>query len=694
MIIRAKSLDFRAFCTRSKAWGRPYENLKLNPKKELPLLTTEDGTQCATKQDSINALLKAKFPRAETHQPPMPSGSDGCGVPAPAPQITEDDVQEQLRRTSTKKAPGIDRISVIAIKALHHYHPSILPALFTACLVNGYFPKQWRHARVVFIPKPGKDPTLTDSYRPISLLSTIGKVLERLINEEITSNTQLCEQQHGFRKGIGTEIAINKVLTAFNNTARQHPLTALILLDIKGAFDHAQWPTIMSCLASSHVPQYLVRTIGSWMSERTAKCEHEEIAIERGCPQGSVLGPALWNLQYDTIIKKLAEKYLHVTVYADDTAIILAANSIGEFENEVCLAIQRTNEHLEHIGLKLNIDKTEVLVSNTLPRNQKYVNGRYVEPKFAVDGNAPIRPSRRVKYLGVYIDEKLNFRSHLTYLEEKAKKILPLLATTMRNTYGYSFYARKIMIQACIHSLFYYCSTIFYHRLKISSNARLIEGIERKANIIVTRAYRDVNGGVARIVAGSPPLAAKISERSIKWLHVHGFEIKDWAHLTKPTLNPDGGLSIANQPISEGELYKKWSEDSIQKWSAEWAENKCGEWTHQLFPTIVARIKTHLIPDFWSTQAITGHGVFKSYLRKRARTPTDRCPCGYDSESPQHVFQECLRFTSGRPPDWSSTDFYHLTYMRAVVKKLWYIENPAFQNSTTAGQEARRGPGP
>ena len=66
-----------------------------------------------------------------------------------------------------------------------------------------------------------------------------------------------------------------------------------------------------------------------------------------------------------------------------------------------------------------------------------------------------------------------------------------------------------------------------------------------------------------------------------------------------------------------------------------------------MFPTINARLRTEFVPNFWSTQALSGHGVFKTYLKKRARATTDECPCGFDAETPEHVFLECLRLTQG-----------------------------------------------
>jgi len=178
-------------------------------------------------------------------------------------------------------------------------------------------------------------------------------------------------------------------------------------------------------------------------------------------------------------------------------------------------------------------------------------------------------------------------------------------------------------------------------------------------------------------MAAEAPLALQIVERSVVWLLRKGRAVPDWGHLD-PVEDSDEGLTHNNHPITPLEVKKLWKANTLRKWEEEWAECEHSAWTHTLFPTIKSRLETGLRPDFWTSQAITGHGVFRAYLKSRGRTDDDACPCGYGTESAEHALMECPRFTEGRPPDWTRVTPDHLQYMRRVVVRLWKKENPLF----------------
>ena len=179
--------------------------------------------------------------------------------------------------------------------------PELLASLFTACLTMGYFPTAWREGNAVFIPKPGKEPCNANSYRPLTLLSCLGKTYERaldwLLTEHYSTYNPLNHAQFGFRKGIGMEEALHSAIAKIKRSKANHKLTATISLDIKGAFDHAEWPIILTNLAKAGLPHFLLKNIENYFTEWTVDCNGSpKITLERGCPQGSVLGPTLWNL--------------------------------------------------------------------------------------------------------------------------------------------------------------------------------------------------------------------------------------------------------------------------------------------------------------------------------------------------------------------------------------------------------------
>ena len=103
-------------------------------------------------------------------------------TPASEPELTNpDEVQEAIRSLKVNKAPGPNGIPNRALKHLPQRAVSLLVRIFNAVLLTHHFPPMWKHARVISILKPGKDPILPSSYRPISLLDTIGKLFEKIL---------------------------------------------------------------------------------------------------------------------------------------------------------------------------------------------------------------------------------------------------------------------------------------------------------------------------------------------------------------------------------------------------------------------------------------------------------------------------------------------------------------------------------
>ena len=121
-----------------------------------------------------------------------------------------------IKLLPTNKVPGPDCICNQALKALNWHHPTILPSLFTVCLTPGHYPVSWRSGWVVFVPKPGKDLYVADGYRPITLLSTLGKTFEKILNTRIVEHYNEVRPHHqrqfGFHKGIGMEEAVHQAV--------------------------------------------------------------------------------------------------------------------------------------------------------------------------------------------------------------------------------------------------------------------------------------------------------------------------------------------------------------------------------------------------------------------------------------------------------------------------------------------------
>lgn len=147
------------------------------------------------------------------------------------------DVREIIKRLPPAKAPGPDGITNTALKYLPPLAITTLCNIFTSCLRLSYFPKVWKIASIIMIPKPQKIHNIPSNYRPISLLSTLSKVFERIILQTLQKHFKPRPEQHAFRFGHSTTTQLVKLTDEIATNLNNKKHTAAIILDVEKAFD-------------------------------------------------------------------------------------------------------------------------------------------------------------------------------------------------------------------------------------------------------------------------------------------------------------------------------------------------------------------------------------------------------------------------------------------------------------------------
>lgn len=157
-----------------------------------------------------------------------------------------------IKILATKKAPRPDRLCNRTLKALNMAKLTVLPALFSAHLCLGCFPITWREGTTPIRLKPGEDLSNVDSYQPLILLSSLGKVYERILNKLLkahySSNKPLQYAQFGFHIGTGTEETLHDVIFLIKHSRNSNMSTYVISFYLKCAFDYAEWLIIFNNL--------------------------------------------------------------------------------------------------------------------------------------------------------------------------------------------------------------------------------------------------------------------------------------------------------------------------------------------------------------------------------------------------------------------------------------------------------------
>lgn len=253
--------------------------------------------------------------------------------------------------------------------------PGVLLGLFNECLQSGTFPECWKVARLVLLPKgKGKPPSEASSYRPLSLLGGVGKLFERLllkrINAHLLETQGLSSQQFGFRIGVSTLDAVRRVIhgadEAASGPARKRDLCAVVALDVKNAFNSAPWRMIDAALRRMEFSSEMVRFMRSYMSKRVLVVEDNgaevQLAVSSGVPQGSVIGPVLWNILYDGLLWVDLGPMASLVGFADDVALLIRGHTTELVESVGAEALQQVHRWMSTNGLELAPHKSEAVM--------------------------------------------------------------------------------------------------------------------------------------------------------------------------------------------------------------------------------------------------------------------------------------------------------------------------------------------
>ncbi|KAF0715677.1 Uncharacterized protein FWK35_00027935 [Aphis craccivora] len=396
--------------------------------------------------------------------------------------------------------------------------------IFNQCMIDGVFPKPWKRARLVLLRKGNKPADQPLSYHPLCMLDTTGKLFERIVCNRIEEaldkeRTGLAENQYGFRKGRSTIDAIQRVLTevteAGAGTIYQRQLCVLVTLDVANAFNSASWAEIINAMRNKNVPN-LTRLIQNYFRDREIKYseEHEAVQLSSGVPQGSVLGPLLWGVMYDSLLTTETPEGVTMMGFADVVAIIGRAWRIEHLEEIISEFLRIANEWIISKKLRLALHKTEAVM---LTRKRAYH-----KPTFVL-GDQQITTKNSLRYLGVEIDTGRRFAMHEKIVGAKATKTAQAFSRILLNVGGSTTSKRKLLTSV-VHSQFLYAAPIWAPALGYRPDrnvqikrdtAKHIKSAQRIMALRVSRAYRTVSYEAAILISSMIPIKLLAEERCI-----------------------------------------------------------------------------------------------------------------------------------------------------------------------------------
>ena len=240
-------------------------------------------------------------------------------------KVTAGQISKLIKELDSTKATGPDSIPVVVLKHISPELSPILAKLFNRCLNERCFPTSWKTSAVCPVYKNAGDKSAPSQYRPISLLSIISKLFECVINERVldhlVKNNLLSDVQYGFRSSRSTADVLTVITHRISEAIAKGNHTRLIALDISKAFDKVWHKGLLHKLSSYGICGNIHAIIKSFLSGRSLKVvvngqSSEAHSINAGVPQGSILGPTLFQLFINDLPNHIIESL--VDIYADD----------------------------------------------------------------------------------------------------------------------------------------------------------------------------------------------------------------------------------------------------------------------------------------------------------------------------------------------------------------------------------------
>ncbi|GBM96110.1 RNA-directed DNA polymerase from mobile element jockey [Araneus ventricosus] len=293
-----------------------------------------------------------------------------------APLTSPAEVMTIIAKLNIRKVSGPDKIPNKALKMFTPNALTFLTKVTNTNLILNYFLSRWKQVNIIMLRKLGKNPKFPQSYRLISLLSSLGKifenVLQKRINNSCDANNIIPGEQFGFRAHHSTVHQLLHVTNSITEGMNNKFYTGRVFLDIQKAFDRMWNDGLIYKLIQLNFPKYLINIFKSFLENRTFKVIiHGESSntgvIKAGTPQGSVLSPILYSIFTSDFP---SHPRIITCLFADDSAVLAQGSTINYILRTLQSFLNSLEEWLAKWRIAVNTDKTKAIMFRKGVMNQ------------------------------------------------------------------------------------------------------------------------------------------------------------------------------------------------------------------------------------------------------------------------------------------------------------------------------------
>ncbi|QRV95516.1 Reverse transcriptase from mobile element jockey protein [Ceratobasidium sp. AG-Ba] len=386
--------------------------------------------------------------------------------------ITREEIREALASSSNTSAPGAFGSNYRILKWAHEVKPDALLKLYNACLDYGVHPACLKNAVVSVIPKPRKtDMSNPNSYRPISLLETLSKCLEKIIASRLLYDVGKFSlvpfTQFGGRDCSSCVDAGLAMVHDIQSYWQKQKKVSLLTLDIKGYFNNVNHALLLAILNRLGFSKNICDWLGSYFSDRTVQfridssfCDPVSIAPV-GIPQGSPLSPVLSTIySLPVLLAMAAEPQVENKGYVDDFTILAHSHSISENLDIIRDAVATASSILRQLGLSFELEKCDFIHFAAHKKDTATNPGIDLAPP-----GSPaqyIKASVCIRWLGFWLDRQLTWKEHIRKMSTKGLSALAGLKILASSIHGISVKHCRLLFRGCIIPILTYGSVIWY----------------------------------------------------------------------------------------------------------------------------------------------------------------------------------------------------------------------------------------